>query len=257
MPIFYNVTSLLYGLIIGSFLNVVIYRLPREEKKSLLPRSTCPACGHKIAWYENIPVLSYLFLQGKCSSCKTKISLRYPIIELITGIFFMLNAPISMDFAALYLFIFKIIVFCLFLCMFMIDLDFQIIPDSLNLILALVFLFYQLRLGNWQFSLIGGLIGFIFPLGFTYLFYKLRGIVGLGGGDIKLFGALGLMLGPQMIIYNIFFSCFLGAIIGLILIALKRITKDKPFAFGPSIIIISFIQILYPDLFNQLLMRLF
>jgi prepilin signal peptidase PulO-like enzyme (type II secretory pathway) len=249
---FYQYTSLIYGLLIGSFLNVVIYRLP-QAKSVVRPRSSCPKCGHQIRWYENIPLLSFLFLKGKCSQCETSIPLRYPLIELLVGAFFYARFPIAFEGLFLYSYIFELVVFCLFVCIFFIDLDHHIIPDSLNIALGLLFLTHAFIQHRWQSALIGAGLAFAFTFGFTYLFYKLRGVIGLGGGDIKLFTALGAQLGVQGIVYNIFLSCFVGAIIGLSLLGLKKISSDRPFAFGPSIIAVSVLQILYPSYFEMIM----
>jgi len=244
--------SLLYGLLIGSFLNVVIYRLPLG-KSVVRPRSTCPQCGHQIHWYENIPVMSYIFLRGKCSNCHANIPLRYPLIELLIGAFFYARFPISLDAMFIYSYILEISLFCIFVSIFFIDLDHHIIPDSLNIILGIIFFSNAVIQDRIPVSLMGGAVAFAFTFGFTYLFYKLRGVIGLGGGDIKLFTALGLQLGVQGIIYNIFLSCFVGALVGLILLTLKKISSDRPFAFGPSIICVSTLQILFPQYFEMII----
>jgi leader peptidase (prepilin peptidase)/N-methyltransferase len=134
----------------------------------------------------------------------------------------------------------------------MIDLQHQILPDSVNIYLACLFLMVSVTSQSWKYWLFGGAIGVGFPLLVTWMFYKLRGQIGLGGGDIKLYGALGLYLGPLGIIHNIFLSCFLGAIIGLFLIGFKVIKKENPIPFGPFILIISLIQIFFADWFEHL-----
>jgi len=238
--------SITFGLMVGSFLNVVIHRIPREQS-IVFPGSTCPKCGHKIKWYENIPVLSYLALGGKCSNCKTKISLRYPIIELTVGIIAGLLAPKFFTPNAILMFLFYFSIACIFLSHFLIDIEFQILPDKINLYflaIALPFAILNFPLAYW---LIGGAIGFLGPFTVTYLFYKLRGQIGLGGGDIKLFGILGLLLGPLGVLNTIFLSCMIGAIFGITLIVIKKMGKDTPLAFGPFILIVAAIQIFFPE----------
>lgn len=242
-----KIFSFVFGSLIGSFLNVVIYRLPRELSV-VTPRSSCPKCKHMIKWYENIPMLSYIFLRGKCSSCGTKISIRYPLIELLTGLFAYFLAPTSLYLPELINFIFYFSIAAVFLSHILIDIEHQLLPDKLNLYLLIVILPYVVLNYSLYHWLIGGAIGFLGPLGVTYLFYKLRGQIGLGGGDIKLFGILGLILGPLGVMNNIFMSCMLGSIIGVGLIVLKKLDRDKPFAFGPFIIIAASIQIFFPDL---------
>jgi prepilin signal peptidase PulO-like enzyme (type II secretory pathway) len=122
--------------------------------------------------------------------------------------------------------------------------------------LGVIFGAYSLYYFPWNHWLYGFLIGLLFPLGVTWAFYILKGQIGLGGGDIKLFAILGLYLGPRLIIHNIFFSCFLGSIIGLSLILSRKISKDNPIPFGPFILIVAVIQIFFPSLFSKYLLLL-
>jgi leader peptidase (prepilin peptidase)/N-methyltransferase len=239
-----QIFSFIYGSLLGSFLNVVIYRLPRNEDL-VFKRSNCPKCHHQLNWYELFPIFSFLFLKGRCSSCNTKISLRYPITELIVAIMVVHLLPLEMNFDSLTSFLFFVITFAIFICHFQIDFDHKILPDSLNLILLGLFLIYSFFHFHWTHWFLGGALGFLFPLTITWVFYLLRGQVGLGGGDIKLFGILGIYLGPEQILKNIFLSCFVGAIVGALLIWKSVIKKNEPLAFGPFIIIIATIQIFF------------
>lgn len=238
--------ALIFGLLVGSFLNVVILRMP-AKKDIVKTRSACTQCGSQLRWYHNIPVISYLFLRGKCGFCGKKISIRYPLIEILTGLvsFWLFPEDINTLTMAHYIFYFTIA--CIFICHFFIDLDHHLLLDSLNLYLLALILTFVIFNFDWRYWLVGGVIGFGVPLGVTWLFYKLRGQIGLGGGDIKLFGIIGLFVGPTGIIFNIFLSCMLGALIGLLFIALKRMTKDKPMAFGPAIILVAVLQIYFPQ----------
>lgn len=246
----------IFGLLIGSFLNVVIYRLPRGESV-VKPRSKCPSCGHGITWYENIPVFSYLLLKGKCSQCDVKIGWRYPLVELLTGLFALLLFPAAPSVLAighldLMRFALEFSIACVFLAHFLIDIEHQILPDKLNLyLLAVVLPFSVLTypVGHWLF---GGLIGFLGPYFVTLLFYKLRGQIGLGGGDIKLFGILGVLLGPVGVMNTIFMSSLVGSVVGIALIGLKKMNKDTALAFGPYIIVVAACQIFFPRLFDLL-----
>lgn len=241
----YQIFFVCFGMLIGSFLNVVIYRLPRELSV-VAPRSSCPKCSHMITWYENIPVVSYLFLQGKCKKCSIKISKKYPLIEILIGCIAYLLTPKSLTIESLVHFSFYFSLCCVFICHFFIDIEHHILPDKLNiylLFITLPYVFINFPLGRW---LLGGLVGFGGPFVVTYLFYKLRGQIGLGGGDIKLFGILGLLLGPVDILKTVFFSCLLGSIIGVALIASKQMKKDSPLAFGPYILIAASLQIFFP-----------
>lgn len=242
----------IFGLLIGSFLNALIYRLPREINIAF-PRSSCPNCKHVIAWYENVPVLSYIFLRGKCSNCGTKISWQYPFVELVTALFAFIIAPSSLDVTDLFNFLFFLGVFSAFLIHFIVDLKHQILPDSVNIYLGVLFFIVALVTKSWEHWLLGFGLGLGFPLLVSWLFFLLRGQVGLGGGDIKLYAALGIYLGPIAVMQNIFMSCFLGAIVGLILMGFKLIKRENPIPFGPFIIIVSSFQIFTPDWIDHLL----
>lgn len=246
MNLFLSSYAFIFGTLIGSFLNVLILRLPVGQD-FVRTRSACPKCKTQLKWFHNIPIFSFLFLRGRCSFCVGKISWRYPLIELLTGIVSFWLFPEDLSLASLSHFFFFFSVACVFICHFMIDLDHQLLLDSLNIYLLVLFLIHALFQSPLDFWLIGGGIGFGVPLLVTWLFYKIRGQVGLGGGDIKLFGILGLFLGPFGIVFNIFLSCLLGAVLGLGLIFLKRLTRDKPMAFGPSILIVAAFQIFFPE----------
>ncbi|MEI8346379.1 MAG: prepilin peptidase [Pseudomonadota bacterium] len=242
----------LFGLMIGSFLNALIYRLPREIN-IVFPRSACTHCKKKIYWYENIPILSFVILRGKCSHCGKKISWRYPIVETITAIVSVLLAPHGLEIQYLLPYVFYFSVFCCFLAHFLIDWEHQILPDGINIYLALLFIAYVVMDKPWTHWAIGGSIGILLPLLVTWIFYLWRGLVGLGGGDIKLYGALGLYLGPMGIISNIFLSCLVGSFFGLSLLGLKRMKKSDPIPFGPFIIIVASWQIFFPDSFSRVM----
>jgi leader peptidase (prepilin peptidase)/N-methyltransferase len=247
----YQFYSFFFGLLIGSFLNVVIIRLP-AKKDLVKTRSACPQCGTQLRWYHNIPVLSFLILRGKCGFCGARISWRYPLIEILTGLVAFWLFPENLDSLNLALFSFHFTVACIFICHFFIDLDHQLLLDSLNLYLLAAVLPFVFFTYHWNYWVIGSAIGFGGTLLVTWLFYKVRGQIGLGGGDIKLYGILGLLLGPMGIVFNIFMSCFVGAIVGLSLIAIRKATKDKPLPFGPSILLVAAFQIYFPELASQL-----
>lgn len=240
-----------FGLLIGSFLNVVIHRVPKGQS-IVTPRSKCPKCGHQISWYENIPIFSYIFLKGKCSKCGVKIPIKYPLVELVTGLIAFRLFPESLDYYLLMEFVFFFSVACILLAHFVIDIEHHLLPDKINiyfLAITIPFVLFTQPLMHW---LLGGVIGFFGPLLVTWLFYKLRGQIGLGGGDIKLFGILGLLLGPVGVMHNIFMSCLLGSVIGVSLIVSKKLDKNSPLAFGPYIIIVASIQIYAPSYFDIL-----
>jgi prepilin signal peptidase PulO-like enzyme (type II secretory pathway) len=246
MSTFFSIYFFIFGLLIGSFLNVVILRLP-VKANLVSKRSACPSCGNQLKWYHNIPLISFLVLRGKCGFCGTRISWRYPLIELFTGLVAFWLMPEEMNQVALTNFFFYFTVACIFISHFLIDLDHHLLLDSLNLYLLAIFLSYSVFYFSWQYWVIGGAIGFGGPLLVTWLFYKIRGQVGLGGGDIKLYGILGIFLGPIGVMLTIFLSCMIGAVLGLTLIALNKMTKDKPMAFGPSILLVAAFQIFFPE----------
>ena len=241
---------ILFGLLIGSFLNALIYRLPREID-IVFARSACPNCQHLIRWFENIPLFSFIFLRGKCAHCKGKISWQYPIVEALGGLAAWYLAPEEVTLLGMVNFLFFFSIFCCFVVHAWIDFEHQILPDGVTIYLAALFLAYALVYHSWQ-SVVGGLlIGGVFPAAVAYGFYLWKKVVGLGMGDIKLYAALGIYLGPMGIISNIFLSCLLGSIVGIILVLLKRMAKDHPMPFGPFIILIATWQIFFPQSFSQ------
>lgn len=246
METLYSIYAFIFGCLIGSFLNVVILRLP-AGKNLVSERSACPSCGSQLRWYHNIPVISFSFLLGKCGFCGTRISWRYPLIELLTGLISYWLFPDYVNVMSLGIYAFYFSIACIFICHFFIDLDHQLLLDKLNIYLLLIILPFSAFTFHWSHWAVGGLLGFGMPLFVTWLFYKIRGQVGLGGGDIKLFGILGILLGPSGIFLNIFMSCFLGAIIGVTMIAFKKLSKDNPLAFGPAILLTASFQIFFPE----------
>lgn len=241
-----TIFTFIFGAMIGSFLNVLIYRLPLSLNW-VNKRSFCPKCKVKIPFYQNIPIVSYAIQLGRCRACSEKISPQYLFIELLTAVVAVFFLPPKYTNSSLFEYFFFFSIFCVFLVHFLIDLKHQILPDELNIYLALLFLFYGFFKLPLLHVIIGGAFGFGFPYLVAYVFYKWKGIEGLGGGDIKLFGALGLYLGPMGIMQNIFLSCLVGSIVGVLLIGLKVIDRTKPIPFGPFIIIAASFQIFFPS----------
>ncbi len=245
-----------FAAIWGSFLNMLIYRLPLELSL-VRPRSFCPDCKKTIPWFCNFPLFSYLQLKGKCHFCKTHIPIRYFLVELLTSslglflyyLFKFHGWPkiLSLDnlYSQIIIWIMSFALLCLLIGHFFIDLGHKILPDSLNILLAiLLFLFSLIYSHSLSSILMGGAIGFFFPLSITWIYYQLRGQIGLGGGDIKMWGAMGLFLGPFFILENIFLSCALGSFVALFLMAIKKMNKEDPIPFGPFIIVVFFLQFL-------------
>jgi leader peptidase (prepilin peptidase) / N-methyltransferase len=205
-----------FGLLVGSFLNVVIHRLPLGESV-VKPRSHCPDCGHSFPWYLNVPVMSYLFLLGKCFQCRKPISIRYPLVELLTALLF-LAAKIRFGFSGL-LFLKDFPLISILIAVTFIDLRHRIIPDSLSiggLVLGLVASFFDPELG-WDGALIGAVCGFGFFYGIAWFYVWRTGSMGLGGGDIKLLAMIGAYMGIKGVVTTIFLSSILGSIFGIIL----------------------------------------
>ncbi|PJB53244.1 MAG: hypothetical protein CO099_08205 [Bdellovibrio sp. CG_4_9_14_3_um_filter_39_7] len=239
------------GTLFGSFFNVVIYRLPLGMSV-VKPRSSCTVCGRTIPWYENIPLISYLILRGKCSHCGAKFSIRYFLIEFMVGIVFVLISLNVHPFLEPLKWIMLATIASIFICHFFIDLEHHLLLDSLNVVLLIAALINIYISGDYSYRLLGGAIGFFGPFLISLAFLKLRGKVGLGGGDVKLFGVLGLILGPFGVLMNLFLSSFVGSILTLILMMTKGIDKKNPFAFGPYILLVASFQIFAPELFAKI-----
>lgn len=234
---------LLYGLIIGSFLNVCIYRIP-NEKSIIMPNSYCPKCDNNLKWYDNIPLISYIYLLGRCRYCKDKISLQYPIIEILnTFVYIVLfyKFKLSIDF------VFLAVLSSLLIIIFFIDLKHMIIPDILIIIILILTILYKIvnyYIYDMSLDIINSLIGFIIS-GFIFLFIIIVSQGGMGGGDLTLISALGFILGIKLILLNIFLSFIVGAFISILLLIFKIKSRDNPIPFGPFIILSFYIVVFY------------
>tara|TARA_R110002049_G_scaffold227376_4_gene399581 strand:+ start:107 stop:832 length:726 start_codon:yes stop_codon:yes gene_type:complete len=231
-------------------MNVVVLRLP-NGKDVVFDRSGCPKCKKLISWYDNIPIFSFLFLRGKCRSCRTSISFQYPLFELWHGLlaFIIFYNWQVMGLTEFYISLCKFFIAAIFSAHILIDLKHQLLLDVLNLALLPFVIVMVWLTGLWQDSLVGAAVGFFFPLLVTWIFYLLRGKIGLGGGDIKLFGVLGALFGIKGVILNIFSSCILGSVVTITMIVFKKTKSDQYIPFGPYILIISLIQMLFPSYF--------
>jgi len=236
----------LVGLAIGSFLNVLIYRLPRE-KKFVFGRSCCPSCQEPIKFYDNIPVLSYLILAGKCRSCNTKISVRYPLVEILNGsayLFFFFQYGVTFDFL-----IFGFLASAL-IVIFFVDIDFQIIPDLITLpgmVLGLAVSFLPGGIGIAD-SLVGLVVGggvlYLIAILGDWLFKK----ESMGGGDIKMTAMLGAFLGWQKVVLIFFAGAFIGLFVSIIMmIVSKNVRSTRVIPFGPFLATAAMIAIIYGD----------
>jgi leader peptidase (prepilin peptidase)/N-methyltransferase len=252
-PAVFVTLSLLVGLAIGSFLNVVIYRLPkimerdwhaqcaelRGEAPAAQPRynlahppSSCPACGHRIAAVENIPLVSYLWLRGKCSACGAKIGVRYPVVEAVTAV---LTAYAAWQFGfGWQAFGAMVFVWCMVALTF-IDVDTQLLPDAITLPLLWAGLLFNLRgtFVDLAGAVVGAVAGYLVLWSVYWLFKLATGKEGMGFGDFKLLAAIGAWLGWKMLPLVILASSFVGAVVGIALMILARRGRDVPIPFGP------------------------
>lgn len=257
--ILFSCTSIFFGLIFGSFLNVVIYRLPKNQS-ILKPRSFCPKCKKKISWYENIPIYSWIKLKGKCSKCNKAISIKYPLTEIATGILFFLSfnaIPKNIFFEnfALHLFSSWALILIL-LPISIIDYEFLWIPNSITMIGCLfgfsASIFYAI-LNNQNIvitifeTLISGILGFliiILIIKFGSLIFKKPS---MGLGDSKLAGMLGLWLGFPGVIISIWLSFIISGLFVILGLASKKIKKGQLIPFGPFLSIAGFLIWLYGE----------
>jgi len=277
MPVLIT-ACLIFGLLVGSFLNVVIFRYPimlfrewesmakdilnergfkisapkesfdkqPERFNLVVPRSTCPQCGHKISSLENIPLISYLLLKGKCKECKNPISIRYPFVELLTGICFALTA---WHFGFGWQLFAALIVTSYFVSMSFIDIDHQILPDSMTLpliwfglICASQSVFIPL-----QDAVIGAIIGYLALWSIYWLFKLITGKEGMGYGDFKLLAAIGALVGGQSVGLVVILSAGVGAIIGGLMIIIQGKEKGTKIPFGPYLAAAGWITFLWGD----------
>ena len=247
MTIFYLITFL-YGIVIGSFLNVCIYRIPKKEN-IVNVRSHCMSCGHKLQWYELVPLFSFLLLRGRCKKCKAKISVQYPLIEAVNGILYvlivMLNG-INID----------TLLYCLLtsglLTLSMIDIKIFEIPLGMNifiLTLGLIRVFFHL--GEWEVYV----IGFFCVSVFLYLLIFLTKGKAIGGGDMKLMAASGLFLGWKGIVLAFLFACILGSVVHLLRMLITKC--NHVLAMGPYLSIGIFVAMLFQDKFITWYLSLF
>ena len=246
MPIEFILMAGILGALIGSFLNVLIYRLPRN-KDFVMARSACPHCGDPIPFYLNVPLLGFAILLGRCRACKARIHWRYPVVELFSALVFAGSLPLHDDMASIYTYVMTCAVSCALIVHFFIDLEHKLLLDKINVYLLLLILPYSVIFLTFDHWVWGALIGFGGPLLISWAFYKLKGKVGLGGGDIKLWGVLGLLLGPIGILENIFLSSFLGSLVGVALMARKSYQADQGIPFGPFIIVVAMAQLYFPE----------
>tara|TARA_B110000211_G_scaffold126746_1_gene145918 strand:+ start:889 stop:1788 length:900 start_codon:yes stop_codon:yes gene_type:complete len=275
-PAFLLTVSVILGLLVGSFINVVVYRLPimlqrdwRDQCCDYLeientipdsnessakfkvfnlqkPNSHCPLCNHKIRPWENVPVLSYLFLRGKCASCKAKISIRYPSVEFVSGV---LSGLVAFHFGATWLTMALMFLTWALIALTLIDFDHQLLPDNITLpLIWLGLLVNTIDLGfgvTLRDSVIGAVAGYL-ALWIVYWAFKLAtGKDGMGYGDFKLLSALGAWMGWQSLLPIVILSSLVGAVFGIGMIILKGRDKSVPMPFGPFLTGAGFIMLMW------------
>lgn len=275
-PGFLLTVCIILGLLVGSFLNVIVYRLPimlqrdwraqccdyleienptpdNNESSAKFevfnlqkPDSHCPLCNHKIRAWENVPVLSYLFLGGKCSSCKTKISIRYPAVELVSGA---LSGLVAIYFGATWLTLALLFFTWSLIALTLIDFDHQLLPDNITLpLIWLGLLVNTLDLGfgvTLRDAVIGAIAGYLVLWAFYWAFKLATDKEGMGYGDFKLLSALGAWMGWQSLLPTIILSSLVGAVIGIGMIVLRGRDKSAPMPFGPFLAGAGFIMIIW------------
>jgi leader peptidase (prepilin peptidase)/N-methyltransferase len=252
-PLAFAVLAGILGLLVGSFLNVVIYRLPKMMERDwhaqcaelggqtpekappfnlLVPRSACPHCGHAISALENIPVLSYLFLHGKCKGCGAAISPRYPVVEAISGI---LSAYAAWHFGFGAAGLAAIVFVWALIALTFIDFDTQLLPDDITLPLLWLGLLLNLNevFTSLPHAVIGATAGYLVLWSVYWLFKLATGKEGMGYGDFKLLATIGAWLGWTMLPLVILLSSLVGAVVGIILIVFAKHGRHIPIPFGP------------------------
>ena len=240
----YYIFIAILGLIIGSFISAFTYRNPREISISD-GRSRCPKCKREIAWYDNIPLLSYILLGGKCRNCGKKISLRYPAIEAGTaGVFLVVASQLGGE-GGIGRLGFMLVVASILIAIFVIDLEHMIIPDSLVFILLGITFFYYILTSSYS-PYTALLTGFLTSLLFLFLHLVTLGR-GMGLGDVKLVIPLGMILGWPLAFVWLFLSFILGAVVGIILILSKKSSFGKHIAFGPFLVVGFFVALLWGE----------
>ncbi len=271
--LFFTFVCSLLALLVGSFLNVVIYRLPimmqrewhsqchellepekvpseQERFNLIVPNSRCPQCGHKIKPWENIPVISYLFLRGKCSECGVSISPRYPIIEMVSGL---MTAVVAWHFGFGWEALAAMVLTWSLISLTMIDFDHQLLPD--NITLPLLWLGLLLSLGEFfvdsHTSLIGAAAGYLSLWSVYWLFKLATGKEGMGYGDFKLLAVLGAWMGWQMLPVIILLSSLVGAVVGITLIVARGRDRNIPIPFGPYLAAAGWLALIWGNEINQ------
>ncbi|HEX7812766.1 MAG TPA: A24 family peptidase [Burkholderiales bacterium] len=278
----------LVGLVVGSFLNVVIHRLPKMlerdwnlqaadllEQQALaepaaklrgdagqapynlvVPQSTCPHCGHRIRAYENVPIVSYLFLRGRCAGCRARISIRYPVVEAVSGAvagYIGWRYGLTPAMGGALIFAWSLI------ALTVIDIDTQLLPDDITLPLLWLGLLFNLNGGfvPLQAAVIGAAAGYLSLWSVYWVFKLITGKEGMGYGDFKLLGAIGAWLGWKMLPAVILLSSLVGAVVGVSMIVFARHGRNTPIPFGPYLAVAGLIAMFWGETINRTYLQLF
>ncbi|HEY3308481.1 MAG TPA: prepilin peptidase [Desulfuromonadaceae bacterium] len=243
LDLYFSIIAFIFGAVVGSFLNVCIFRMPNNESV-VSPPSHCPSCDYRIRWYDNIPLVSYLLLKGRCRGCRTHISLQYPLVEFINGLLtlllFLRYGP-SLIFLVLFMFCSALVVITF------IDLEHQIIPDEVSLsgiIIGFILSFFLPGLG-WLNSLIGIVLGGGSLLLVACSYQWLTGKEGMGGGDIKLLAMMGAFLGWKSVPFIIFASSLVGSLVGITIMLVQKKDSKLAIPFGPYLAFGAVLYIFY------------
>lgn len=276
-PVFFILLCSIAGLMVGSFLNVVIYRLPKMMEREwrrqcaelrgepvevaspfniVIPRSACPHCGHKITALENIPVVSYVFLRGRCSQCRTSISTRYPVVELLTGF---ISGFIAWHFGYGFAVFAALVFVWAMMALAFIDMDTQLLPNDITLPLLWGGLLANLGDGftDIRSAVIGTVAGYLVLWSVYWCFKLITGREGMGYGDFKLLAVIGAWLGWQMLPLVILFSSLVGAIVGIGLIVIAKRGRHVPIPFGPYLVGGGFVALFWGNQINSAYLGLF
>lgn len=223
------VLAFFLGLSLGSFLNVVIFRLPRGQSLNT-PRSRCTRCGYSLRWFDNVPVVSWTLLRGRCRACRAPISVQYPVVELATGLLFLLVVWLTPAGPQM---LSRLILVCILVALFGIDLEHQILPNTITLPgIAVGMILSVLGPPGWPAALIGVLVGGGVLYGIAGAYYLVRREEGLGMGDVKMLAMIGAFLGWKAVLVTLVLSSFSGALVGVALIAAQRGGMRLALPFG-------------------------
>jgi leader peptidase (prepilin peptidase)/N-methyltransferase len=230
------------GLAVGSFLNVCIHRLPRKAS-IVQPPSSCPKCDYVLRWFDNVPVVSYLVLRGRCRKCRTPISIRYPIVEVVTMAIFILHFAV---FGPDIILVPRLLFASVLIVLFAIDLEHHLLPNVITLPGIIVGLAFSAMLPP---GLVDALIGTILGGGILWLigeaYYRYSGVEGMGGGDVKMLAMIGAFLGWKLVILTLVFSSFAGAFVGVLVIAIRRGGMKYALPYGTFLSLAALISSLF------------